>query len=525
MIKINFEKIVLCLLGMTFFIGTWHAFPMLNVINDEMYFVGGVLRAMEHHTIIPALNDVPYGTLTYLLSYITSIGTLTILLPFFKFSFVALKLFLVQAPWIMYFSLRLLSAFLSIGFLYFVHKILKREFEDARVRLFLLVLLFSNMITVLILHTGKVWVLATLLLIISFYYVYKIITTEIDEEHVVRRNIFWCITFSFLAVADFPLNVLALLSIPVLVIFFWGDKSMLKTIAKYTVFGVLLYIVVTLFNFHSIWNQVTSIFTEYRPTDGDLLENLNLFQSVVIYTERLVVLFPLLIITLFISFRDKIKNLNLLRISSLYFFCYFILITVVANWGAQIELSLRYLFPLGFFLIFMIASFDIKYKKVFTGIAVVSVIFQVYTLYYLSVPTTYNDAYTWVKVTLSKNDVTIINDVSELQLIKNKKSDVLNREGFCASKCQNIIAFDLNRDFVPLVLDKDSLGFDITKIKGELYYIGTSSVPLKGFVSVKSFVNPSVKNHTVDYNMGNYFDISFFKIKNLGENIYVYKRQ
>ena len=525
MIKINFEKIVFVFLGLTFFIGTWHAFPMLNIINDEMYFVGGVLRAMENHTIIPALNDVPYGTLSYLLSYVISMGTLAVLLPFFKFSFVVLKIFLVQNPWVMYFSLRLLSAFLSLILLFFVNKIVKKEFEDVKVRMFLLVLLFTNMITTLILHTGKVWVLATLLSVISFYYLYKVVATQVVGYDSAKKNIFWCITFSFLAVADFPLNALCLLSIPVLFVFFWKDKKMLLKIVKYILFGIFLYLVITLLNFYSIWNQVVSIFVAYRPTKENLLENISLFQSLLIYTERLICLFPLLILTLFVVGRNRIKNINLFRISSLYFFTYFILITVVANWGAQIELSLRYLFPLGFFLVFIIASFDIQYKKFFTVIAVISIIFQIYTLYYLSIPTTYNNAYTWVITSLSKSDITIVNDVSGLQLIKNKKSGVLNREGFCASKCLNIIAFDLNRDFVPLVLDKDSSVFDITKIKGEVYYIVTSSSPTNGFILVKSFVNPSVKNHTVDYNMGNYFDSSFFKIKNLGENIYVYKRQ
>ena len=68
----DLKKVELSVLGaltLSFFIGIWHAFPMLNVVADEMYFVGGVLRAMENLTIFPAPGDVPYGTLTYVLNY------------------------------------------------------------------------------------------------------------------------------------------------------------------------------------------------------------------------------------------------------------------------------------------------------------------------------------------------------------------------------------------------------------------------------------------------------------------------
>jgi hypothetical protein len=41
---------------------------------------------------------------------------------------------------------------------------------------------------------------------------------------------------------------------------------------------------------------------------------------------------------------------------------------------------------------------------------------------------------------------------------------------------------------------------------------------------VDSFTNESEVYHSVDYNVGSYFDLSFLRLKNLGKNIYIYKK-
>ena len=56
--KLNLEKIIIGLLIISFFIGLWYALPMLKLVGDEMYFVGGVLRSMESQTILPAAGEV-----------------------------------------------------------------------------------------------------------------------------------------------------------------------------------------------------------------------------------------------------------------------------------------------------------------------------------------------------------------------------------------------------------------------------------------------------------------------------------
>ena len=63
------DSLMLAFFALGSFVGIWHALPMLNVILDEQYFVGGVLRAIEAKSILPLATDVPYGTITFYLNY------------------------------------------------------------------------------------------------------------------------------------------------------------------------------------------------------------------------------------------------------------------------------------------------------------------------------------------------------------------------------------------------------------------------------------------------------------------------
>lgn len=526
MMKINFEKIFFILLGITFFIGIWHAFPMLNIVNDEMYFVGGVLRAVEHHTIVPLVDDVPYGTLTYLLNYPMTIVTLVVMFPFFHFSISALKLFLIQSPDLMYLSLRFLSVLLSLVILFIVNKILKKEIEDKKTRLFLIVLLFTNIITTVILHTGKVWVLSILLVLCSFYYLYKAVADKAEVyKDKLKKHIFLSILFSFLAVSNFPLFIFSLVNIPLFLFFFRKDKELLKSIVKYVVVGFIVFALIILFNFEGIRNQLGTVNTDFHSAGGNIIKIISiLINSVTVYSKKLMMLFPLTILTLLFVVKNKIRNLSLFIISLAYFFAYSSVALVVAFWPAgDLSLLLRYMFPLGFFLIFIIASFNIKFKKAFYVIAGVSLIYYIFTLYYLSIPTTYNQTYNWVNNSLGDKKVLIINSVQELDLKKNKESSLLIRKISCATKCQNIINFDLNKNFQFVVLDKESEYFDFSKLRNDIYYVRDSVATSTSLVLIESYVNSSKTRHTIDYNMGNYLDLSYFRIKNLGSDIYIYK--
>ncbi|MBA3733328.1 hypothetical protein H0W91_03040 [Patescibacteria group bacterium] len=497
---------------------------MFNVIGDEMYYVGGVLRAMEHHTIIPAHGDVPYGTLTFILNYILTVFYLIILVPFFKFKIILLKLFLVKYPTIMYLSRRVLSSVLAIVMLFVINRLLEKEFQDTKVRLYLLILLFTNIITTLILHTGKMWVLSVLLIIISFYYLYQ--TLEEKEHNVgsLEKSAFLSILFSFLALSNFPLNFYSLINIPIMISVFRKKREFIVKIVKYTVVCSIIFIGLTLYNFSSIRDQIISIFTLYHPITSGLTKNLNFFQAFYIYFIKTIILFPLLLLTWFIVLKDEIKNKRLFYISGIYFLSYFFLITLVANWSTDIKTDLRYLFPFGFFLIFILSSYDIKFRKIFYALGFISIFFQILILYYLSIPTTYNQAYNWINNNLSTKEVIIVNKVAELQLIKNNSSSNITKDQSCATKCQNIINFDLNSEFKPFVVDLLSEDIDVSNQKVDMYYISETKLTDPSIEMIESFDNPTKYYHSVEYNIGSYFDLELFKLKNFGKNIYIYKK-
>jgi len=531
-IKSNIEKVTLFLLGLSFFIGIWHALPMLNVINDEMYFVGGVLRAMESHSILPVVNDVPYGTITYFLNYILFAVFLMLALPFFRFDLLKLKTFLVQSPEWAYLIPRFLSACLALIMLFLFYRFLKKEFEDKKVRLFLLILLFTNIITALILHTGKMWVLSTLLVILSFFYLYRALQGKDGDQRRLTRNILLSILFSFLALANFPLNLYSLINLPILFFFFRKDRKVCFAIIKYFIIGLVVFIIVTLTNFSGIKNQIISVFTDFHPmVTADQWSLSVLAKSFSLYFIKLIRLFPLLIITLLLALKSKVRNRNLLVLSIIYFIVNFVTISVAAN-GAYLGLTskLRYLFQLGFFLVLAIASFDLKFSKKLYIIGGISLVYYIFTIYCLSVPTTYNQAYEWIKNNYGNQEIVIVNKTLgvQLQLPKNKKSYLLIDEKYCATKCLNTLEYDLNSDFKPVVIDEKSREtIDVFALDKDLYFIESAATSSKKVQLVKFFgnkINDSLY-YSVDSNMGNYFDLNYFKIKNLGSNIYIYKYQ
>lgn len=517
MTKLNIKSATLFLICCSFFIGIWHAFPMLNVINDEMYYVGGVLRAIENHTVIPAVDDVPYGTVTYILNYAMTIFTLVLSLVFFKFDIVSLKTYLIQNPSVMYLSLRVLSGLFSLCILYIVNKLLKKIVNDEKSRLFLIIILFTNIITAVLMHTGKMWVLSLLLVIASFYFLYKAL---LEEE--LNRSMFLSILFSFLAVANFPLNIFSLINIPILFYNFRGRKDVLKKLFLYTLIGSVIFLVLTILNLSSIKNQVVSIFTDYHPLVAGNDNSGGFFKSFFAYTYKLILLFPLFICTLILLVRDRIFSKKLFIISVLYFFAYFFAIVFVADWATDTKTYLRYLFPLGFFFTFILASYNFKFTSKFYLITVISVVYFVFTIYYLSVPTTYNLAFDWVNTELNKSGVLIVNEVPELQLIKNKDSAILVNEKACSTKCNNIISLDLNKNIYYTVLDGESVEISSTKKFKEIYYISREEKVDSSLKLVKQYTNKSKDYHSVDYNIGSYFELDYLKISNLGKNIYIY---
>ena len=89
---------------------------------------------------------------------------------------------------------------------------------------------------------------------------------------------------------------------------------------------------------------------------------------------------------------------------------------------------------------------------------------------------------------------------------------------------ENIIKYDLNPDFSPVVIDLTSKEYNHSKANGDLYYIKEKQANEATLELVMSFTNISEVYHSVDYNLGNYFDLDFIRIRNFGKDIYIYKK-
>lgn len=524
------EWICIALLMCSLVIGIWHAFPLVDLVNDEMYFVGGVLRAMEHHTILPSGASVPYGTLTYLLNYLFMIPVVVVLFVAFGFDILRLKLFLVQSPEYVYWTPRAVSALLGILIIFFLYKFLEEEIAEVKSRIFLMLLVFSNILVSLILHTGKVWVLSVFLALLSFYYLYHAILKKDDvDKKVPQKNIFFSTLFSFLSLSNFPFNAFTLINIPLFLVIWWKDRETQRKLLKYVLMSFVIFIVISLMNFSGIKSQILSIFTGYRPiiSEAQSVSNINIFESIILNTKKIFLVFPLFWLTLaYLVLKEKIRNKKLFALSVFYFFIYFLLISVVATWVVGTRDYLRYLMPLAFFFFFIIASFDVKMSWVLYIIGATSFIYWAFTLYYLSVPTTYNNAYKWIYENLNNTNNAIINNVDEFTLTRNKASSELVQEKYCAIKCKNTIKYNLNNDFYPLVIDDQSKkdikldhDFNVYLVEG-VRFVGENKTLVAQF---KNNIDDSLY-YLVDYNTGNYFDLKYFSIKNFGRNIYIYKQ-
>lgn len=522
------EKIVLVILALSFFVGLGYALGMVDAVGDEVYFVGAALKALQAKTVFPAAGEVPYGTITYFLNYILTGLFVILALPFFGFQSDLLKQFLIQNPVVPSLLPRLVSAFLALGYLALFYKLIKSRFTDVRVRIFLLLLTFTNILTTVILHTGKMWVLSTLLVLVSFYYLYRALEFEpaARERSLPRQEIFLSVLFSFLAFANFPLNFFALFNVPIVFFWFRKQKGILPTLAWSGLAGLAVFSLIILANAESIKNQVASIFTSYRPLDGRAVaHNISSWQSLWLNAVKVLCFFPLPLIVAVLAFlaekKKAIANRHLFYLGLLYFFVYFLLISFLATWSNSFYTYNRYLFPLGFFLILALLGLQIKFTKAQAVIAVIAVAYFAKTIYLLAVPTTWNLAYDYSLTQLNRESVAIISEIRALDLPLNSPTAKTLSARFCGVKCQNVISGNLNSYFKPLVISSHtSEGIKPTGVSEQYYF--TSVRQLDDATPSQSFAAATDPGFEIEGRLYNYFDWPFWSLSRLGPNIYIY---
>lgn len=521
------EKIVLLILSLCFFIGIWHGLPFTNVVADEGFFSGAVLRSMQSHTILPLPFQVPYGTLTFYLSYFVIAIGLGIKFIFTGFSLTELQLSVIQNPFTVYFMARLVSFVLAIFCLFGSNYVLKRYVSDYRTRLVIITTLFTNILVNIVFHTSKVWVLSTVLMLLSFYFLVRVFETDDSNS---KKYIWFSIIFAFLSFANFPFMGMTLVCIPIIFYKYKNNRDFINTIITASLLGLLVFLLFFISNFSGIRAQVFSIIFDYTLSPGAKIYNASLGLSAFLHLKKILVMFPLLVLlSVYVFFKGKIKNRPLFLISTLYLVIYVVLLIVVDRWSTVDKAALRYSFPIPFLLAFFLSSFDFPWRKVLLVPAVLSVVYLVPTLYFLSVPTTSHETVSFVRTNFSTDSQVVFwNEVgADTPIPQNKSSYELFKAGDCASKCQATIKHNLESDFKPLVLDSH---IDPNKLAGVLngkavYFVMRAASTTPSLKLRASFVGPveDLNYYSAD-NSGSYFDLAYFNLKRFGPNIYIYEK-
>jgi len=507
-------KVVLTLLAVLMAVGLWHAWPLTSVVFDENYFAGGVLRALQAHSIFPQGIDVPYGTLTFYGSYLLMLPMLILILPFTNFSILGLIQILNTHTWLAYLPVRLLSLVAFIVLLVITERFWRKLMNEESGRLALLILTFTTFLPLVMVHTGKVWTISTVLLLCSFMALSR------------SRGADWfalvSIVTSFLAFSNFPIMGIALINLPILLWQNRASRASLKRLGMFVLVGATFFVVIVLTNSAGIRMQVLSIFQVYTFSPEAQAINLPFLSSLSLNIYKVLRFFPLLLVAMLLAVRLKLHDKRLAYLSLVYTGVYILVISVVARWSTSLDSLVRYLLPVPFLLSHFISSFDWRNSRALKVLAVISLVGGVYMAGIIARPTTYNQASVWVISNLAREDTFILNKASpELALPMNEKSYSFTRPEFCASLCQAVRSAALTPDFKPVVITEQSVassstlrpGYVIMNEKeetlGQPYFVFTSGVP-----DGEELILDTVAD---------YFSPAFWRIHRLGRNIYVYK--
>jgi hypothetical protein len=511
------------------FVGIWYALPMVNVVADEMYYVGGVFRALAAHSLIPLPGDVPYGTLTFYLNYIAEIPFIAVLFVVHGFSISKLMAFLVLHPESAYIVTRFVSAVLACIAIYFYNRFLRNEGVPLLQRFAALLVPTATILPEVMLHTGKMWVLSMILVMSSMLLLYKALELHKTNPQQGARAGFWSIFMAWAAFANFPLPVIFLFNIPLLAYYYRSDMQALKKLAKATIAGAVLFLAVLAINYKSIFAQIADVFTHYHPLVATAsVPHISFLTSVALHTTQLFICFPLaILLLLWATARNAVKNHLLYWLSAVYALVYLALVIVVATWYTDAHQYLRYFFPFGFFFSAMVASLEIsRLRKMLWTFCVIQVAIGIYILYFLSIPSTLNLARNFVDAHFSSTPMEIINSVSDLDLQENASSSLITQDTFCGSKCGYLRTHASATVFAPIVINDET---DISKAAPSTapYVMWIGNHPIQTScpsVLMQSFITGASDSDPVDteWGLGNYFDPGFWSRARLGENLYIY---
>jgi hypothetical protein len=526
------EDVVVAAFGATFFIGVWYAIPMVNTITDVWGFGGGVLRAMEAHTILPAVGDAPYGTISFFQNYLAMIIALLFGFVFMGFDIEALKTFLILNPSYSLIPSRIVSALTAAALFVVVYRFLKLHVASMWWRVSLLILVFGNPLTALLVRSGKMWMLSIAFGVVSFIYLYRSLREE-QQMGVPGRLAFISILTAFLATANFPFAGVFLVNIPIILWLFPKTAASLYKLTYMVLGSGALFLGIVALNFQNTFNLVKEFtVSALQPTTKAVVDSkptLSFVEAFWVNFRQAVESFPLLLMALLfvaivvakLHVRDKV----LVYLAVTYSLVWIVMASVLFRADHGLALNVRHVFPLCFFLMFFIVAFSEPSRRVATVFGFVGVAVYAHTVILLSVPTTYNNAYDFVVAEYGDKEILIDERVFEFSLPMNRSSYELYREDSCGSACTYGRILDAASTFTPIVVTDLTDRSKLRALPPPDLVILEQNIP--GCTPIARFGNnvPDNEVFDIDINLGRMLMPSFYKLHQLGNNIYIYDAQ
>ncbi len=503
-IKTHPDGAVVLVYAILLLIGIWYGFPNLKVVADEAPFVGGVLRAIENKTLWP---DIDYSyTVSFFANYL-------LMVPFIGLIFVitgstvSAVSFLMEHVYLAYFIPRIVSVVSALFTLHYFLKFMKKRGRDLYERIILSSIVFGNIIFLVIAHTGKMWALSLFLWFLSFYLFDKALN---DGD---SKSFFWCVLVSFLAFANFPVNLIAL----IFPLYLWREALKKKIYSKAliwgTICGLVMFGVLFLVNYDGwiMQNSVTPI------EGGSALGILKYFIS------GALVLIPMHVLYIFCVRKfpeDKARWVLWFSLSA-----YIVIVATRAPWigGSSPETYWRYFVYIGFMLGLVLATHHLRYRKLPLFLAAVSLIFAFKTTYLLAVPSTHNLARDYLSIN-SENSL-VVNMYPYLDLPKDQASYSVVEDDLCQSRC--LYGRSNSTPMTSLfVIDSETKSDQFERIIREEKIYWLVSLSERENLPLVQVVGHDINNsrfREVDYNLGPY-SLSLLSLERLGPTIYIYRK-
>jgi hypothetical protein len=410
-----------------------------------------------------------------------------------------------------------------------VYRFLKVHVTSSWWRFALLVLVFGNVLTALLTRSGKMWILSTTLGVISFIYLYYALTKE-RQSGIPGRSSLISVVTAFLATANFPFAAVFLINIPILFLFFSKTKESLKRLFYIVLCGGTIFVGIVALNFQNTFELVsafiTPLFSASATTVIETPYTLSFVDAFLVNGRHFVEAFPLLLLALLfvavLMVGSRLRDKTLAYLALTYGVTYIVMASVLFRADHGLSLNARHIFPLGFFLLFLIVAYRAPSRAVSIVFIFIGLPMYIYAMVLFSVPTTYNDVSNFIVEKYGNEEVRIDEHIFELTLPMNKTSYEIFKDESCGSTCIHRRALATDIEFRPLIVTDYTDQSLLPSLPPPYIVVREESV--QGCQPLAFFGNNVKDNEVFDFdiNLGRMLMPSFYTLHQLGKNMYVY---